>query len=307
MPEVAGSGLRHMVLLYGDRSEYLSAVGDFVRAGLSRGEPVLMAVPSGSMLPDWLSSPGQVTVLPMTELGRNPARVIPAIREFADKHVGRPVRIISEWVWPGRSSAEMCEGVRHEALVDRALADVPAVIACPYDVVALPSRTLADAAHTHRWQLGMAAIRASAAYAGPDAMPASCRLALPNPPADAEEIRYVSDLRPVRAMVTSAARRAGLAASKVTDLMIAVSEVAANTLRHTKAGGTAYAWQCDGEVLCQVSDTGYITDPLAGLRHPPTGEPGGQGLWVVNQVCDLVELRSSEAGTQVRLHMRIPA
>ena len=32
---------------------------------------------------------------------------------------------------------------------------------------------------------------------------------------------------------------------------------------------------------------------------------GGQGLWVVNQVCDLVELRSGRTGTTVRLQMRL--
>jgi hypothetical protein len=32
----------------------------------------------------------------------------------------------------------------------------------------------------------------------------------------------------------------------------------------------------------------------------------GRGLWVVNQVCDLVQIRSSNAGNVVRLHMRLP-
>jgi hypothetical protein len=32
---------------------------------------------------------------------------------------------------------------------------------------------------------------------------------------------------------------------------------------------------------------------------------GGNGLWVVNQVCDLVQARTGRAGTTTRLHMRL--
>jgi anti-sigma regulatory factor (Ser/Thr protein kinase) len=34
---------------------------------------------------------------------------------------------------------------------------------------------------------------------------------------------------------------------------------------------------------------------------------GGYGLWLANQVCDLVQVRSSPAGTTVRLHVRAVA
>jgi hypothetical protein len=57
-------------------------------------------------------------------------------------------------------------------------------------------------------------------------------------------------------------------------------------------------------VICQVSDSGCITDPLVGLRRPLG--PGGMGLWVVNQVCDLVELRTGKRGTTIRMHMSLP-
>ena len=32
---------------------------------------------------------------------------------------------------------------------------------------------------------------------------------------------------------------------------------------------------------------------------------GGKGLWLVNQLCDLVQARTSHAGTVARLHMRL--
>jgi anti-sigma regulatory factor (Ser/Thr protein kinase) len=88
-------------------------------------------------------------------------------------------------------------------------------------------------------------------------------------------------------------------------LVIAISELAANTLRHTDSGGTVQIWQTEDEIICQVIDTGQITDPLAGHRPRSDELLGGNGLWIVNQVCDLVQARTGRAGTTTRLHMRL--
>lgn len=85
----------------------------------------------------------------------------------------------------------------------------------------------------------------------------------------------------------------------------AVSELTANTLTHTAGGGTVHIWTSGHEVVCQVHDGGWITDPMAGRKRPPPDAPG-QGLWVVNHICDLVETRSGPAGTTTRLHFRLP-
>ena len=85
--------------------------------------------------------------------------------------------------------------------------------------------------------------------------------------------------------------------------MLAVSEVAGNAVAYAE-GGAIRSWRADGEFLCQIEDSGYIADPLAGLRQRPADNPGGHGLWLTNLVCDLVERRSSPAGTTTRLHMR---
>ena len=101
------------------------------------------------------------------------------------------------------------------------------------------------------------------------------------------------------------AERAGLPADRRADLVLAVSEIAANTLAHTAAGGTVHIWASGPELICQVHDSGWITDPMAGRRRPAPDSPG-QGLWVVNHVCDLVETRSGPAGTTTRLRFRLP-
>ncbi len=306
MPEgTIANRLRHVVLFYRGADEYRACLNEFAHAAGAAGEPVLIAVPRLlARLPDW-SGGTTVSTADMADLGRNPARVVPALRAFCDAHTGKATRIVTELIWPGRSRAELCEAVRYEALLEQALAGFPADVMCPYDTAALSPSVLAEARRSHRWLFQGHEIAANPGYEGPGTVPGWCQVPLASPPPDADTVEYRSDLRPVRAMVTAAGERAGLAAARVTDLMLAVSEVAANTLRHTRTGGVARAWRADGEILCQVTDTGYIADPLAGLHRPPPGEPGGQGLWLVNQVCDLVEVRSTAAGTSVRMHMRI--
>ena len=90
--------------------------------------------------------------------------------------------------------------------------------------------------------------------------------------------RYTTDLAAIRAVVYRYARQAGL-------LKI---------------------WYDSSEIVCQIQDEGVITDPLAGHRQPSLEANGGHGLWIVNQVCDKVEMRSDEAGTTIRLHMDLP-
>ena len=87
--------------------------------------------------------------------------------------------------------------------------------------------------------------------------------------------------------------------------MLAVSEVAANTLRHTQSSGTLAMWHDEDEVVCEIHDEGTIADPLVGSRRPAPDANGGHGLWIVRQVCDLVELTSNATGTTVRMHMAL--
>jgi len=84
-----------------------------------------------------------------------------------------------------------------------------------------------------------------------------------------------------------------------------VGELAANTIRHTDQGGVLSIWTAGNELVCQVQDSGHITDPLAGRHRPPADAGGGHGLWLVHQVCDLVESRSGPGGTVVRMHVRL--
>jgi anti-sigma regulatory factor (Ser/Thr protein kinase) len=303
--DATGGGFSHEAVFYRQPAQYQSAVLGFVRDGLTRSEPALVAVPAAAagLLRSGLDGEPGVEFADMSQLGRNPGRIIGAIWDFADRYPGRPVRFVGEPLWPGRSDAEIREAATHEAMMNLAFAAQPVAMMCPYDARHLSQDVLASAASTHPVTRMPDGARDSSAYRA-GTMPDGPAFVLSAPPDAAARLAYTSDLRAVRGSVARYAARAGLAGDRQADLVIAVGEVIANTLRHTGEGGIAYIWHTASEVVCQVSDKGWIADPLVGRRRP-TG-PGGLGLWVVNQVCDLVEMRTGEQGTTIRMHMTLP-
>ena len=118
---------------------------------------------------------------------------------------------------------------------------------------------------------------------------------------------YRDELGDVRSFVREQAARAGLTGSRARDLVLAASEVAANTLCHTDGEGMVRVWAQQGEVICEFRDAGVISDPLVGLARPADAADGGLGLWVVRQVCDAVEIEAGKSGTTIRLRMRLAA
>jgi anti-sigma regulatory factor (Ser/Thr protein kinase) len=302
MDQPDGGVLSHAAFCYRSQPEYAAAIVAFIQAGLAAGEPALVAVPGAKLqvICDHLDDgPGEVVFTDMAEQGRNPARIIPEVRAFADKHPGQRVRFVGEPAWPGRSAAEICEAARHEALINLAFAQTPITILCPYDASGLPGSVLAGARRTHREPMASGAT----VLTWRDNLPPECDRPLSPPPARAEAHAYDTDLASVRRLVADHAHRAGLTGDRTVDLILAVNEIAANTISHTTGGGVLHIWHTPEEIVCQVHDQGEITDPLAGrVRHGP--DDRGHGLWLVNQVCDLVELRTGRAGTAVRMHMR---
>jgi anti-sigma regulatory factor (Ser/Thr protein kinase) len=302
----ADGGLSHVAYLYDDEHDYVSYLCAFVRAGLRNAEPVFLALPDdkSALLRQCLGAESRfVRYGAMARTGHNPARLIPELRAFIDAHPGRRIRYVGEAIWPGRSAAELCEATRHEALLNLAFATVPATIVCPYDITGLGSAVADEAECTHPSILRNGRTRAADGYLGRGGIPPDCGRPLPAPPAEAEVIGYQTSLAAVRHLVTDHAKALGMTGERITNLVIAAGEITANTLAHTDSGGTFHIWHTDDEIICQVRDRGWIADPLAGRRHNPP-ETSGHGLWVVNQVCDLVEIRTARAGTTIRLHMR---
>ena len=298
--------LAHQALFYRGSEDYLDGVGRFLEPGMEADEPIALAVPRSraTLLRDRLSawSP-EIELLDMVEVGRNPARIIPSVHALLAKHNGRMLHYVSEPIWPGRSAAEIREAVRHEALINMAWPSAQIRALCPYDAEALDDAVLADAERTHPWVIRAGDGASSPDFSGSSVPPGSDQ-PLSEPPSRAWSLRFgLEDLSRVRALVASSAASAGLTEERTADLVLAVNEVASNAIKHAGSSGLIRVWNSSAGLLCQLDDSGHITDPLAG-RHPPApGVDGGLGLWMVNQLCDLVEIRTSTSGTAVRVHM----
>jgi anti-sigma regulatory factor (Ser/Thr protein kinase) len=298
----------HQALPYRDLADLLDQVVPFVREGVERDEPVLVAQPRDRIAALRLALGPEaqaVRFLDMAAIGRNPACIIPAWRDFLDKHPpGTPVRGVGEPVWSGRRPAELAECALHEALLNLAFEDGPGwQLLCPYDAAALPEEVLAEALRTHPF-VGAGPGRASERYTrgGQDARTAFAG-SLPAPPADATAVGFgLDDLAALRALVRRTAEAAGVSTDVSDDLVLASHELASNSILHGGGEGVLRTWRT-GEALCvEIDDAGVITDPLVGRESSGFLDETGRGLWMANQLCDLVQVRSSARGTTVRLH-----
>jgi anti-sigma regulatory factor (Ser/Thr protein kinase) len=299
------AGLRHAALLY--QSTDFRPVAAIARHAAYEGLPLQVVVPAATLrlVSDALPPPPRRMIFAdMADLGRNPARLMAAGHSFADKHLSDRVCCLWEPAWPGRSAPELLEVARHEALCNIAFRGREMTILCLYDTARLTAGVINDAARTHPVVITSGTQQLSSAYLGAGRLPPGSDDPLPPPAADAVSIGFDTHLGPVREFSEDQARAAGLESSRVSDLVLAVSEIAANALSHSAGGGVVRSWYTSDELLCQIEDDGYIADPLAGRRRQPADAKGGHGLWLVNVVCDLVERRTSGAGTVTRLHMR---
>jgi anti-sigma regulatory factor (Ser/Thr protein kinase) len=304
------NAFRHEALLYAGIDEFMAAAVSFLREGAAAGEAAMVAVDERKirMLQEALGPDAEtVSFVEMHGLGRNPARIIPAWRDFVSEHAGsgRGLRGIGEPVWAGRSAAEMTECECHESLLNRAFDGGPGwQLMCPYDTAALTPAAVQVAGRTHPFVTENGVTRRSPDYAEEDALAAP----LPGPPADADEIEFTEeDLVGLRWVVSNGADRAGLGGRRVGDLVLAVHELAANSLRHGGGHGVLRMWEDRDAFVCEVRDEGRIEEPLVGRALPAPEQTGGHGLWLVNQVCDLVQLRSSPSGSVVRVRMSTAA
>jgi anti-sigma regulatory factor (Ser/Thr protein kinase) len=300
----------HPALLYGDAGEYLAGTVPFIRDGLAAGEPVAVAVPGPNLqlIRDALGGDAERVLLrDMTVAGRNPGRIIPAVLlAFADAHPGRRVRVIGEPIWAGRSPTEYPACAQHEALINAAFAGRAATILCPYNTELLDPVWVDDAYRTHPVMLNRTRRWDSPQYQDPVAVAAGFNRPLPAPPAAAATFTVdLYTLSVARSVVAEHGARAGLTTERIGQLALAVAELAANAVEHGGGRGELAVWTHEDHLVCQLADTGHLTDPLAGrIPVPPDAPNGGRGLLLVNQLCDLVRIHTTSDGTTVRIYVR---
>ncbi|MGZ4582410.1 MAG: ATP-binding protein, partial [Nocardioidaceae bacterium] len=207
-------------------------------------------------------------------------------------------------VWASRREVELEECRLHEALLNVAFDHGPAWdLLCPYDAAKLPAAVLEDAMRTHPVIGPDRAHDDHATYGGHPGARALFSRALSEPPPEAQQILFdEDDLGGLRGVVSRLGEHAGVPAAVVEDLVLATHEVAVNSVRHGGGAGVLRSWRALDSFVLEVGDDGVIEDMLVGREPVVDVSETGRGVWLANQLCDLVQVRSSARGTTVRIH-----
>lgn len=298
--------LLHRALLYRNAEQLDRVLREFVATAAADDEPVLVALPSANLdlLRDTLGAAArEVRFEDMTAVSQNPNCLLDLYDGWIRDHAGRG-HVIGESIWPGRSYAETVECLRHEALVNHAFQSVSATFLCPFDAERLDADALIGAELTHPGLIdGDGTVRPSESYAEPLEIAQGLRWPQEPPVEPVSEHRFVGDLHALRASVADDPITRTLLAERRADLVFATHEAATNAIKHGDGRCTTRLWRGVHGVVSEVSTASTIPDALAGRRRPARHALSGRGLWLINQVCDLVELRSGGDGTTLRMHV----
>ena len=234
LSKVPHDSYRHEAFLWSGEDDFLAGTAPFIREGLRAGQPVMVAVTAPHI---WLlrtalgTDADRVRFVDMAVVGRNPARIIPAWREFLDVHAsdGRPVRGIGEPIWPGRRPEEVMEGQLHEALLTVAIEQrIPLWLLCPYDVQALALDVVTEAQLSHPVLFENQGHRSSSSFGGPHHIGTIFEGDLPPVEMAASQWTFGRENLPaIREDVTNQALRAGLSRSS----SVAAAQSRADSLR----------------------------------------------------------------------------
>lgn len=301
----------HVAFFYRTQQEYRDHLLPFISNAVQADHAVLVAVPAGNlaMLAEGLDgSATGVVMKDMSEAGRNPTRILgEVLSKLVEEHRAKPVRMISEHMWPSRSGLEYPACVEHEALLNRAFTGRDVTVVCPYDVSQLDPDVITDARRTHPvlWQNGIL-VHDNSAYA-PEAMLASYnRPLLTDSSAVTYTARQLGDLSGARAFAGAYAQWFGLSPDQTADLQLIASELTTASLTYVGGACRLALWRQDGHVVCEARDDGCLDDPLAGRRPYGNESDRGRGLYVVNALADLVRTHTTTDETTIQAYLRLP-
>jgi hypothetical protein len=305
---------QHWACVYDSDQQFLRTAVPFLAEGLAAGDPVLaVTTPANLELISAALGPrgGEVDYAESAFFGRRPPQRVAAFYRYWRNHASgssnrsNRVRILAEPVWAGRSTREIAAWTRMESALNVVLAPASISMICPYDTRTLGPEIVAGALRTHPAQIAGSRLSPSADFADPAEFARSCDTGpLPEPPADAAVFSFDGDLRGLRRFIADRAVSYGVTGDRADILILAVSEVGAYLKNQGPGTAAVRTWEQPGAVVCDFRQPDLsLSDPFLGLR-PARLEPGdGDGLWLANQICDWLEIRSGADGGTIQLQV----
>ena len=300
-------GFRHEALPYRQVDGFANACRDVVRAGLDLDSRLIVLAASDKLaaVTDALGpDAADVTFVALDEHGRNPSRISTILHTFQTSGDGRNCVGVTESIDVNRSAEALAEAQLTEFVYNAGPVGAwPLKLVCLYDTDALHADVMTVMRQSHAFVRGQ--------DANPDYLPDQAAVLLAGelapPPSTAWRIEIDGDgLAAMREFVRANTDRAGLGAERGDDLVLAVNEIVTNSIRYGGGHARVAMWLASTEVVCEVRDAGHVTDPLIGRFAPPPNAVSGRGVWLANRLCDLVQFRSSPAGTRCGCTSTVP-
>jgi anti-sigma regulatory factor (Ser/Thr protein kinase) len=222
--------------------------------------------------------------------------------------VARRAALVTEQARRGRASVFVGQNqpalglpddywLRLEAAVQFAFADLPVLLLCPY-----PSDAPALAG-VHPEIVADGVLVENPLTRAPESIVTGMPVA-PLPDLGRPDVRLpvtTDTLTDMRQRLAAVLGDAGLPPGMAGDLVYAVSEVATNSIEHGPGWGAVSVWSRDGDVVCEVADSGRLDEVFPGVRPPSLDQARGRGLWLARTLCDAVDTAVDDDGTRVRL------
>lgn len=308
------SGLQHEAVFYDGLDDFVAATLPFAREAVASGDPLIVVEPSAQLaaLREALGSDADhAEFYEAADWYLSPGKAFKAYLGWVTEALERAprARTIGEPIWPTDWEAAVAEYAHYESVYNVIASDASIWSICPYDVSALPAEIVEHARATHPYVRTNEGVERSSSFVDPHVYCShlAARDAAPDvlPSVRAREFRVTSDLGALRAVVEAEALAAGVPVRRIPEFLVAVNEVAMNALVH--GGGDAWArtWTEERTFVCEVRDRGTgLSETVAGYEPPDAARDRGRGLWLVRQICDLVEVHSRDGVTRVRLHVK---
>lgn len=300
----------HVAVIHDGPAELASRVAPALRTAVSAGDAVLVCLDDLAwehVSAELGSAAAAVTLTPARARYSRPATAMAVVHRFVQEALEAGAGAV--WSLGAISfdgTATDTEWHRYEAAVNDVFRAVPIKGICSYDTSTTSAAVIDAALRTHAVIDDGAGRRTSTEYRpGPflgaeRSTGASLLDGLGTP-----DQLLVVDTAAVARHALATAYHATLEASRLDDLLLSVTELISNGLRHGRPPVTLESWcTSSGDVLFRVCDTGDgIADPYPELR-PPAGGIGGYGLWVVGQVCDDLFIDRVEDRTVITARLR---
>jgi anti-sigma regulatory factor (Ser/Thr protein kinase) len=297
----------HDALIYGSDEALVETLVPWLKEGHANGDGSVVATTAAhiAQFRDALGADGDsVSFIAADTLYVQPVQTIAAWQRLLVDAAAAGIaytRMVGEVAF-GTTPDVQTSWTRYESALNAVFELSPAWIVCPYDSRVLPPGVIDQASRTHPtvWN---STRHKSDRYEAPARLlreivePGRAVTGSPD-----VELGIDDGMGDVRDLVRTAGARAGLERARVEELVLAVSELAGNTVRHAGGGGRVALWITSEGVVCEVTDRGGgLHDPLAGLVPPKPSASAGMGLWIARQLSDSLAIGGGDDGTTVRI------